>query len=127
VNLSGEVRWYLGGDYALITYSEDNAFSIDQVIVPAAHRGKGIGSALIQRVLILADSLDKEVFLSARTIDGSGGEARLQRLVSYYTRFGFEPIDRGLTVVHLSRKRKGLRRTDISDSLLCPQIETRNR
>lgn len=81
------------------------AFSIDQVLVPSAYRGQGIGTALIKRVLFMADLFGKEVYLSARTLDGVTGEERLQRLVRFYARFGFTPVDRGLTVVHLARKR----------------------
>lgn len=105
MNLTGELRWHLGeADFALLHYSEDMAaFSIDSVMVPSAFRGRGIGTELIRRVLIMADAVGKDVFLSARPI-GNSGEDRLLRLVHYYERFGFIQIDRGLTVVYMARR-----------------------
>jgi len=72
-------------------------------MVPAAYRNKGIGALLIQRVLLLADSMGKDIFVSARPI-GNNSEERLNRLVTYYGRFGFEVTDRGLTTVYMVRK-----------------------
>lgn len=103
MKLTGELRQVLGTEHATLRYSEDaSAISLDIVLVPVAHRAKGIGTALIQRVLCLADSLGKETRVAARPI-GTHGEVPLERLVAYYCRFGFEEISRGVSVVHMRR------------------------
>jgi GNAT superfamily N-acetyltransferase len=102
------MKFYLGdGDYAQLKYSETgNSFSIDIVLVPAGHRSKGIGNLLIRHILLLADNLNKEVYVSARPI-GSCSDEKLERLVTYYQRFGFEVLDRGLTTAYMVRKANG--------------------
>jgi GNAT superfamily N-acetyltransferase len=104
VNIVGEMKWFLGDDYAQMKYSESSgSFSIDLVMVPASHRGRGIGTNLISHVLYLADRMKKDVYLSARPIGSYSGE-KLERLIAYYQRLGFEVIDRGLTVAYMQRK-----------------------
>jgi len=103
MNIVGEIKWYLDGDYAHLKYSESRgSFSIDTVMVPAAYRNKGIGSHLISHVLMMADRLGKEVRISARPI-GVTSEERLQRLVSYYHKFGFYVVDRGHSIAYMVR------------------------
>lgn len=103
MNVVGEIKWYLDGDYAHLKFSEGlGSFSIDTVMVPAAHRSKGIGNKLINHVLILADQLGKQVRLSARPI-GDTSEERLQRLIVYYSRFGFYVVDRGHSIAYMVR------------------------
>jgi GNAT superfamily N-acetyltransferase len=103
MNVVGEIKWYLDGDYAHMRFSEGaGAFHIDTVMVPAAHRGKGIGTRLINHILILADQLGKQVRLSARPI-GNTSEERLQRLIVYYERFGFYVEDRGHSIAYMVR------------------------
>ena len=103
MNVSGEIKYFLGSDYAHLKFSETkNSISIDSVIVPFSHRSRGIGTALIQRVLLLADGLRKDVFISARPI-GVCDEERLQRLVGFYEQFDFCKYDRGVTVVYMKR------------------------
>lgn len=105
--LSAELEWKLGSDAASLRYTEtEDAFHIDHVLVPAQHRSQGIGSFLVRRVLLLADRLAKEVHLDARIIGGGASEERLQRLLHFYGRFGFEPVSRGVTLVHLVRQRR---------------------
>lgn len=105
MNLTGGMQLHLDGDQAQLRYSEDQrGFSIDQLMVPAAHRGRGIGTLLVRRVLILADHYKKDVHVSARIIGGQSSEERLQRLVKFYKRLGFEALDRGLTVVYMVRR-----------------------
>ena len=107
VNLNGHLRWHLGdGLAAEMKYSEGaDSFSLDTILVPGSARSAGIGAAMIERLLHMADALDKEVLLSARPIGGGGGEEGLLRLVRYYERFEFITTDRGLTVVYMKRKR----------------------
>jgi len=105
VNITGEIRYWLGsGNYAQMKFSESKtSFSIDIVLVPSAHRSGGIGTLMIERILLLADALGKDVFVSARPIGTSSKEA-LERLVDYYRRFGFRVADQGLTVVYMERR-----------------------
>ena len=104
MNIVGEIKCYLGDDYAHLKFSESKgAFSIDTVMVPASYRNNGIGTMLIKHILLLADSLNKEVRLSARPI-GSLSEEKLQRLVAYYKRLGFQVLDRGQTIVYMMRR-----------------------
>jgi len=110
MNVTGEMVWHLGDDdQAKLTYSESHlAYSIDTVLVSPKLRGQGIGAQLINKILILADAEDKEVYLSARPI-GSNDEEKLMRLVHYYERFGFHSVDRGLSVVYMKRARNSER------------------
>lgn len=106
MNIRGELRYYIDGDHARMTYSEGpNSLSIDTILVPSIHRGRKVGTKLVERVLMLADAQRKDVYLSARPI-GSSGEEALERLVRFYQRFDFEETDRGLTVVHMRRLRR---------------------
>ncbi len=103
MNLSGEIKYFLGKDYAQLKFSETKgSISIDSVIVPFTHRGRGVGTILIQRILTLADGIRKEVYISARPI-GVCDEERLQRLVRFYEQFDFCKYDRGVTVVYMKR------------------------
>lgn len=105
MNIVGEIRYYVGDDnYATLKFSESkSSFSLDIVVVPAAHRGKGIGATLITHVLRLAESMGKDVYVSARPL-GPFSQDRLERLIGYYQRFGFELYDRGLTVAYMCKK-----------------------
>lgn len=109
MNVVGEIRLYLGGsDYAQLKFSETKtSFSIDIVMVPVSHRNQGIGKTLINHILLLAEGMGKDVYVSARPI-GSFTEVKLERLIAYYRGFGFEVIDRGITVAYMSKKYKGI-------------------
>ena len=101
MNISGEIKWYLGDDLAKLRFSESQAaFSIDSIMVPADYRNKGIGRILIGHILILADQMGKCVRVSVRPI-GEFSEERLQRLIQYYKSFGFEIEDRGHSIAYL--------------------------
>ncbi len=103
MNVVGEIKWYLDNDYAHLRFSEGiGSFSIDTVMVPAVHRNKGIGTKLINHILILADQLGKQVMVSARPI-GETSEERLQRLIAYYQRFDFRMVDRGHSIAYMVR------------------------
>lgn len=104
MNITGEIKYFLGEDYALLRFSESKtSFSIDIVNVPSPHRNKGIGTTLINHVLHLADRLGKSVLVTARPI-GSSEVEKLQRLVCFYKKFGFEVQDTGLTAVYMIKK-----------------------
>ncbi len=106
MNITGEIRWFLGeGDYAQLKFSESKtSFSLDIVMVPTHHRNKGVGTMLIDRLLLLADGMQKEIFVSARPL-GNNSEEMLKRLVRYYEDFGFETYDRELTSVFMVRRK----------------------
>lgn len=103
-SLTGEFKYDLGdGTHATLRYSESaTALSLDVVLVPAAHRARGVGTALIHRVLCLADCTGRDVLVVARPI-GALNAIALARLVSYYQRFGFVEIDRGVSSVRMRR------------------------
>jgi GNAT superfamily N-acetyltransferase len=104
MNLSGEIKLFFGKDFAQIKFTETKgSFSIDTVMVPYEHRGMGIGTALVKRVIVWADELQKDVTTSARPI-GVSTEEKVQRLVRFYEQFGFFAYDRGVTAVYMKRK-----------------------
>ncbi len=104
MNIAGEIKCYLGEDYASLKFSESQAaFSIDIVLVPAAKRGAGIGTMLINHVLCMADCAGKDVYVSARPFV-QFSEEKLEKLIAYYERFGFKVTDRGLTTAYMCRK-----------------------
>lgn len=104
MNIVGKINWYVGDDYAYLKFSESkNAFSIDIVIVPAPHRNQRIGTMLIKRILLLADTMGKQVCLTARPL-GTCNDENIQRLVSYYKRFDFYIEGRGLTTAFMVRE-----------------------
>ena len=103
MNLNGEIKIFLGEDFAQIKFSETKgSVSIDTVMVPFKYRGKGIGTALIQRVILWADEMQKDVFTSARPI-GQCNEEKVQRLVRFYKQFDFYAYKRGVTAVYMKR------------------------
>jgi GNAT superfamily N-acetyltransferase len=103
--LTAEIKLLLpGGKTAVLRYTEAaGAFSLDIMLVPSAFRGRGLGTLLLQRLLLLADALGMPVFTTARPLGGGNQPGALERLVAYYARFGFEPVKRGLTTVHMCR------------------------
>ena len=105
MNISGEIKCFLGdGDYAQLKFSESGtSFSLDIIMVPSSHRNKGVGTILVNRLLVMADSMNKDIFVSVRPI-GNNSEETLRRLVRYYEHFGFETYDTGLTTVFMVRK-----------------------
>lgn len=104
LNASAEMRIHLGDrGSAVMRFSESRfAFSLDLVLVPAACRGAGLGSALVRRLLAMADHLGKPVYTTARPIGTTSPEI-LTRLVGYYERFGFVTMEEGFGSVHMRR------------------------
>jgi GNAT superfamily N-acetyltransferase len=103
MQICGELTLDLGGSTARLRFSEtDRGLHVDTVFVPKPHRSAGIGTALMQRVLALADALAKPIWLDARPIDSSSAEA-LQRLVRYYERLGFIARSRRAGSVEMER------------------------
>jgi GNAT superfamily N-acetyltransferase len=87
----------------VLEFSEGaEGFELGVMLVPGEHRGTGLGSLLLERLLVLADSLGKPVHTQARPI-GSSTPETLARLVRYYERWGFEPRQRGVTSVMMTR------------------------
>ncbi len=110
LNLTAEVRCHLGGEEsAVLRFSEGkDAFVLDLVLVPAEHRAQGLGTALIHRLLVLADWAGKRIDTTARPIGRSTPET-LERLVRYYEGLGFHRTKEGLTSVMMSRPARGER------------------
>ncbi len=105
-NLSGEIKWAVGedNDQAKLRFSESGQeIKIETIIVPASCRGQGIGSQLMQRVIECANLSGKDVLVSARPLGGRTNPQRLERLVRFYRKLGFEEIERGVTVCHMRR------------------------
>lgn len=110
LNLTAELRCHLGGDQsAVLRFSEGkDAFVLDLVLVPREHRSQGLGTALIHRLLALADWAGKRVNTTARPI-GRNTPETLERLVRYYERLGFRRTEEGLTSVMMCRPARGER------------------
>lgn len=107
MNIVGEIKWYLDKNYAQLKFSESKTgFSIDTVMVPPAHRGKGIGTNLIQHILNMADAAGKTVRINAYPI-GNATDEKLRQLITYYMRFGFYIEDRGFANVYMVRNQQG--------------------
>lgn len=103
MDITGEIKLFLDKDYAQLKFSETKgSFSIETVMVPFKYRGMGIGTALIQRIVVWADSMQKDVFTSARPI-GICNEEKVQRLVRFYEQFDFHAYKRGITAVYMKR------------------------
>lgn len=106
MEINAEFKWqFAPKDFARLKFSEnETAFFVEMMLVPASHRGQGIGSQLLRNVLILADAKHKIINLTARPIGAKLEKQALDRLVAYYKRFGFEVIDNGVTVVYMQRQ-----------------------
>lgn len=103
-NLVGTLKWSINDDIAQIKFSEtDKGLSLDTMIVPAACRGQGIGSQLLQQFIDFAVLKNKDIYLTARPLGGRSSPERLARLVNFYHKSGFEVIDEGVTVCHMVR------------------------
>lgn len=104
MKVCGELAWQLGPRRSAVLRftEEDDAFVLDLVLVPSEVRSEGIGSALVRRLLDLADAQGKAVNTTARPIGRLDPEV-LARLVSYYERFGFAVVERKLTSVAMRR------------------------
>lgn len=104
MNLNGEIKLFLGKDFAQIKFTETkSSFTIDTVMVPYEHRGMGIGTALVKRVIVWADEMQKDIFTSARPI-GPSSEEKVQRLVRFYEQFDFLAYEQGVTAVYMKRE-----------------------
>lgn len=104
MNVTGEVRYHLADkEYARAKFSEGiNSFSIDIVFVPSPFRQRGVGKALVQRILAIADSLGKEVLVTVRPL-GQSNEEIISGLISFYQRFGFSVTDRDPGLARMRR------------------------
>ncbi len=102
---TGEIKYSLGKkEVARLRYSEsEDGFSLESIIVPFNHRGCGIGTSLIRRLLVLADGMKKEVLTSARPI-GSVDSEKVERLVRFYEKFDFQVYERGVSAVYMKRE-----------------------
>lgn len=104
MNLTGELHYHLEGKYsASVKFSEGiESFSIDIVFVPSRFRKQGIGKALVNRVLAIADAAGKEVFITVRPL-GQSSEDIISSLIRFYQQFGFDLTDRDPGLAHMHR------------------------
>lgn len=102
--MNGELRLELEGKNAaqLRFVETEDAFELELLLVPAPWRGRGAGTALLERLFALADAAAKPVHTRARPI-GSSTPAALERLVSYYERLGFAILERQVSSVTMRR------------------------
>ena len=96
-----------GRQVAQLRFTErEKFFELELVLVISAHRGRGLGTALIRRLLVLADAADKPVYATARPI-GSNSPQALERLTRYYERLRFSVVERGVSSVRMKREPRG--------------------
>jgi len=105
---SGEFKWQTAneGQLAVLRFSEQaDEMSIDFLFVPSAARNQGIGGTLVTRFLSFAALSEKNVLVDARPL-GAGGavKERLERLIRFYERLGFDPVQRGATQMRMIKK-----------------------
>ncbi len=110
INITAELKCHLGeGQTAVLRFSEGkDAFILDLVLVPGEFRARGLGTALVERLLFMADATGKPVHTTARPIGRSTPDT-LDRLVRYYERLGFQEVKRGISSVLMSRPVLGAR------------------
>ena len=108
LNATTAMKAHLGeAGSAVMRFSESrHAFSLDLILIPSACRGAGLGTALIHRLLAIADTVGKPVHTTARPI-GQSSQEILDRLVAYYERFGFVAVEQGFRAVHMKRPARG--------------------
>lgn len=70
-------------------YDHGKYLSLDKIVVPGGQRGVGIGSEVMQKITDYADKENKRIFLTPST---SYGGTSLNRLMSFYKRFGFKKV-----------------------------------
>lgn len=92
-----------GRQIAQLRFTErERFFELELVLVISAQRGRGLGTALVRRLLVLADAADKPVYTTARPI-GSNSPRSLERLTRYYERLRFSVVERGVSSVRMKR------------------------
>lgn len=81
----------------------DDVFDLELVLVVSSERGRGLGTQLVERLLVLADAADKAILTTARPI-GSLSTQSIERLTRYYERLGFTVVERGVSSVGMRRE-----------------------
>ncbi|MCK5689568.1 hypothetical protein KAI87_09885 [Myxococcota bacterium] len=111
MNITGEIRYELEPGLqgsAQIKFTEnEKEFYVVTVFVPSKFRSGGFGTVLMDRVMLLADILKKDVRLVARPI-GVGTSEAVERLINYYLNLDFEIISRESSKAEMVRKPKAL-------------------
>ncbi|MCK5697685.1 MAG: GNAT family N-acetyltransferase [Gammaproteobacteria bacterium] len=103
-NLVGTLKWNINDDVAQLKFSEiEKGLSLDTIIIPASCRGQGIGSQLLTEFINLATIKKKDIYLTARPLGGRTNPERLERLVHFYKKLGFETLEEGVSVSHMVR------------------------
>lgn len=81
----GGARYAVFWDWIAAHIPEEPTWFLDQIAVEAEYRGKGIGAALIEHGIAMAERAGQQCFL----------ETGNPRNVAYYERFGFEVVSEG--------------------------------
>jgi GNAT superfamily N-acetyltransferase len=81
----------------------DDAFVLELVMVAVPARGRGFGTALLGRLILLADAVGKPILALARPI-GSNSIETLGRLEQYYSHRGFAVVERGVSSTLMRRE-----------------------
>lgn len=77
----------LGGiALTLWDYSSNNTIQLSGIFIPKVHRGKGVGTEMMNRIIKYADSVGKRITLTPSTDFGGSSVSRLKR---FYKSFGF--------------------------------------
>ena len=68
-------------------WEDKNKLTLDTIIIPKEYRGQGMGTKIMNMVCEYSDNVNKPLFL---TPSSSYGVSSLNRLISFYKRFGFK-------------------------------------
>ena len=80
----------LGGEVWL--YHNNGRVELDDLYVPLAHRGQGIGKRLLSRALVYADVMNWPVWLRVQAFDAHVKAMSNEALIAMYERHGFVRI-----------------------------------
>ncbi len=98
----GELKWSINNETIELKFTEiEKGLKIDKIIIPASYRNQGIGSQLIKQFITLANTYNKDVYVTARPLGGRTNPERLKRLIHFYQKLGFQEIETGITVCHM--------------------------
>ncbi len=90
INLQGELKEYFR--QAGIYYRSLPALKIGRLCVSDNYRGRGIGTLMIEFIILLAEKIGKEIGLRFLTTDAKRNPDPRKDSVHFYKKFGFEAL-----------------------------------